>query len=209
MNRSFISFKTLCFSIGAVVIVETGIVLLTSGIDPYPGVLIGRICQTILMLLLLKFAPEGYRAVGLTKAHWKSGLVAGCIYSAWFAVVALAFGVIFSLAGITPLSLLPTSLPEGHKAAFFLAGTLFSPLAEELFFRGIVQGFFRPVGRAGTIILTTLFFTALHMNGSFFPFIPLIGGIVFSIAYERTQSLATPFVIHSLGNLALFCLASF
>ncbi|MGD9179205.1 MAG: CPBP family intramembrane metalloprotease, partial [Desulfobacterales bacterium] len=86
---------------------------------------------------------------------------------------------------------------------------LIGPLAEEIFFRGILYGFFRKWGVPTAILLSTLFFVLshTHTSGSIIPVTQLIGGILFAISYEVEKNLLVPITIHCLGNLAIFTLA--
>jgi hypothetical protein len=90
-----------------------------------------------------------------------------------------------------------------------LVGVLIGPLAEEIFFRGILYGFFRKWGVPTAILLSTLLFVLshTHTSGSIIPVTQLIGGILLAISYEVEKNLLVPIAIHCLGNLAIFTLA--
>jgi hypothetical protein len=90
-----------------------------------------------------------------------------------------------------------------------LAGALIGPVAEEIFFRGILYGFFRRWGIPAAVLLSTLLFILphYHASGLAVPITQLIGGILFAIAYEIEKNLLVPITIHSLGNLAIFTLS--
>jgi len=80
------------------------------------------------------------------------------------------------------------------------------PVAEEIFFRGILYGFFRRWGAVAAVVLSTVIFVLAH---PIFPGIPLpqvVGGVVFAVAYEVEGSLMVPITIHALGNMAIFLL---
>jgi membrane protease YdiL (CAAX protease family) len=53
---------------------------------------------------------------------------------------------------------------------------------------------------------STALFVVLH-SVSGIPVTQLIGGIVFALAYEVTENLMVPMVIHVTGNLAIFCIS--
>jgi membrane protease YdiL (CAAX protease family) len=86
---------------------------------------------------------------------------------------------------------------------------LIGPIAEEIFFRGILYGFFRRWGIPAAVILSTFLFVLSHSHtsGPAIPVTQLIGGILFAVAYEIEKNLLVPITIHSLGNLAIFTLA--
>ena len=84
-------------------------------------------------------------------------------------------------------------------------GGLISPLTEEIFFRGLIYGFFLRWGWPLALALSTLSFVAAHLPAEVW--LPqLVGGLVFALAYRVSGSLAAPAVIHVLGNLAIFSL---
>lgn len=79
--------------------------------------------------------------------------------------------------------------------------TLVAPVTEELVFRA---GFFRfartRLPRWAALLLPACLFAALHYNlASFVPLATL--GVLFSLAYERTGSIAVPMIAHGLFNL--------
>jgi hypothetical protein len=92
---------------------------------------------------------------------------------------------------------------------FLLVGALIGPVAEEIFFRGILYGFFRRWGIPAAVLLSTLLFILPHSqsSGLALPITQLIGGILFAVAYEIEKNLLVPITIHCLGNLAIFILS--
>jgi len=113
------------------------------------------------------------------------------------------------LAGSNPLPLIKTSLPSQPWSVilFFAVGGLLAPIAEEVFFRGLIYGYMRRWG----IIIACLFsvtpFVLLHSTGGSLPIPQIAGGIIFALAYELEGSLLVPIIIHSSGNLAIFSLS--
>ena len=83
-----------------------------------------------------------------------------------------------------------------------------APVAEELFFRGILYGWLRArMGVWKGLGLSALLFAVLHAN--FMVFLPILGlGLLFGWVYEQTGSLAAPVVVHILHNGGMFYLAS-
>jgi membrane protease YdiL (CAAX protease family) len=110
------------------------------------------------------------------------------------------------LAGINALRLLETPLPESIVSIFFylLIGGVIGPLAEEIFFRGIVYGYLRRWGVFAAVAVSTLLFVLPHLTGGNLPVTQIVGGIVFALAYEKEKNLMVPITIHCLGNLAIF-----
>jgi membrane protease YdiL (CAAX protease family) len=102
-------------------------------------------------------------------------------------------------------------LPSENSAliTFLLTGAVIGPVAEEIFFRGVVYGFFRRWGIPTAIMLSTLLFVLphSHASGPLIPVTQLIGGILFAVAYEIEKNLLVPITIHITGNLAIFALS--
>jgi membrane protease YdiL (CAAX protease family) len=90
---------------------------------------------------------------------------------------------------------------------FFLVGGIVAPVAEEVFFRGILYGFFRRWGVVVALVLSTAFFVLPHLGSHGLPITQIVGGVLFAIAYEIEGNLMTPITIHSLGNLAIFTIS--
>ncbi|MBA3028494.1 MAG: CPBP family intramembrane metalloprotease [Desulfobacteraceae bacterium] len=167
-----------------------------------------RVVEIGLILLIAAFPGKGVSSIGLGSNRLWSGFKRGLLWSAGFGVAAaLAGGAIF-FAGKNPLTWFSSRLPGDLNSLilFFVVGGVVGPLAEEVFFRGICYGFFRRWGIMAALILTTLLFVSAHALKTGVPFIQIIGGVVFALAYEFEKNLMVPIVIHILGNLALFTL---
>jgi membrane protease YdiL (CAAX protease family) len=78
-------------------------------------------------------------------------------------------------------------------------------VTEELFFRGILYGYFRRWGIFPALFLSTLFFVLLHPVKAL-AVTQTVGGVLFAAAYEIEGNLLVPITIHVLGNLAIFSL---
>ena len=75
-----------------------------------------------------------------------------------------------------------------------------APLAEELFFRGIVyRTFAKKISLRNGILFTSILFSLLHFDLFYIPQIFLIS-IVFSLAYNETGSILTPIIAHLISN---------
>jgi hypothetical protein len=82
-----------------------------------------------------------------------------------------------------------------------------APIAEEVFFRGILYGFLRRWGVLLALILTTAIFVLAHPVFPGIPVTQMVGGIIFALAYEIEGNLMAPITIHVLGNMAIFTLS--
>jgi len=121
-----------------------------------------------------------------------------------YGLFALAFGYRPALQDV--LSRLDV---EGIGLVFTLiAAAVVAPIAEELFFRGFLYGGLRGrIGVVGAMLVSTVFFTALHL--SLDQFIPIFFlGLVLAWLYEKTGSLYPGIFLHATNNaLSLVFLA--
>jgi membrane protease YdiL (CAAX protease family) len=210
METKRIRLKIFLPAVISVFILETMAGLLSLPDDfKLPAIGILRIIEIIMLLSIARFCEKGTAAIGLEAASLLRGLRRGCLWSAGFAIVAGVSGIVLSLFGVNPLPLLRTNLPENplSLSLFFLVGGIIGPVAEEIFFRGLVFGFFRRTGFWFALVFSTIFFVSLHSTASFIPISQLVGGIVFAVAYELEKSLLVPITIHVAGNLAIFSIS--
>jgi len=90
------------------------------------------------------------------------------------------------------------------KPVFWLALVLAAPLAEEFLFRGFLfRGMAEsPLGPWGTIVLTSLLWTLLHLQYDWYGMASVfVLGLALGYARHRTGSLYAPLVMHGFGNL--------
>ena len=170
--------------------------------------LVERLLLCLMLLLLVAGAGPGLAALGLGFDQFPRGLQRGLLWSAWGGLAALVFFGVLYMAGISPFAVIETPLPAGRREllVFFLTGALIGPVAEEVFFRGIVYGFLRKWGVLPALIGTTAFFVAAHTLRAGIPLPQIVGGLVFAVAYEMEGALLVPIVVHVLGNAAIFSL---
>jgi len=213
MEANKITLKTLAISIAAVFTIETVFRVAISGQPgfPLPALGIIRCMEALLLVFIAGRFEKDSDAIGLSRAKIFPGLARGLIWSVCFAIAA---GVLFSVllaAGINPLKLVRTPLPSApwQIFMFFLVGGVIGPVWEEIFFRGIIFGFFRRWGVYAAILISTALFVLPHYDGHHLPLTQIVGGIVFAIAYEKEKNLMVPVTIHCLGNMAIFSLTFF
>jgi len=173
------------------------------------GIGAARLLDITLMLSILRACRVSWPEVGLRRDTWGTGLRRGLWWSAGFGAAAALGFLGAHLTGFDLLRLLrPPSSARGAAAAlFFIVGAFIAPLAEELYFRGLLFGCLRRWGFGPALVVSTAVFAALHAGAAAIPLTQVIGGIVFAAAYEREKSLLAPLTIHVLGNLAIFSLA--
>lgn len=85
---------------------------------------------------------------------------------------------------------------------------LAGPVAEELFFRGLLYGWLRNrIGVFRGLAVTALLFAGLHADAV--AFLPILGlGFLFGWVYEKSGSLLAPISAHILHNAGMLYLAS-
>jgi len=206
-----IQIKTLAICLAAVIAVEA---VLRVGLRPgayNPIIVLGavRLLEAGLIVIILLIRERCLSSIGLSLTKTLPGLKRGLIWSAGFGlIIFLGFALIFAI-GLNPLTLIHTQLPgkPGHIVLFFIVGGLIGPIAEEVFFRGIVYGFLRRWGAPAAIILSTIAFVLAHPIFPAIPVTQVVGGVLFAMAYEVEKNLIVPITIHVSGNMAIFTLS--
>jgi len=212
MEAKQIDTKTLIISLAAIVSVEWSLrVVVSKGLfDSMVTLGAARLLEIILVILVLLIWGRGVSSVGLAPSRIIPGLRKGLVWSAGFGIVAFFAFVVLYVAGVNALILMQARLPTrlGQIILFFFIGGILAPIAEEIFFRGILYGFFRRWGVLLAVALSTLLFVMAHPMSHQGVFVPqVVGGIVFAVAYEVEGSLLVPITIHVLGNMAIFILS--
>jgi uncharacterized protein len=169
---------------------------------------LGRLLQTAGLLWAVLRLEGGLASIGASPHQWLRGVWTGAAWSLGFAAFAGLGMLLIQLTGTDALALLrfPLAGSAAETALLFLVGGLIAPLAEEIFFRGLLYSFFRRWGVAAALIVSTAVFVALHATQGL-PVTQIVGGLVFAAAYETSRNLMVPVIIHVTGNLALFTLA--
>ncbi len=177
-------------------------------IQPLMAMGVFRLVQVLAMIMVLGLLENGLGAIGWAPSGWIIGLRQGMVWSIGFGLAAGIVSLVVYLFGVNPLRMIQAPLPHSIKdlIVFFMVGGLIAPVAEELYFRGIIYTFFRRWGIIASLTVSTSLFVALH-SVSGIPVTQVVGGIVFALAYENSKNLMVPMVIHVAGNLAIFCLS--
>jgi membrane protease YdiL (CAAX protease family) len=210
MEANKIKIKTLCISITAIAFIEVARIAISRGYFS-PMVILGvvRALETGLIIWIVIFWGKGLSSIGLAPSTMCHGLKRGLIWSAGFGLVTFFGFTALFLVDIDPLTLIHTPLPGKNNeiVLFFFVGGLVAPIAEEVFFRGILYGFFRRWGVLPALIVTTAIFVLAHPVFPGIPVTQMVGGIIFALAYEIEGNLMAPITIHVLGNMAIFILS--
>lgn len=211
METGRVQINTFIVSLGAVIAVEA-IIRLGLRVQVYnPMVVLGavRLVEAGLILMIVFIREKGLSAIGLSLTEILPGLRRGLIWSAGFGLVTLLVFVLFYAGGVDLLKFIHTRLPmkPGDILLYFIVGGLIGPITEEIFFRGVLYGFFRRWGAPAAILLSTLAFVLVHPVFPAIPITQVVGGLLFAVAYEVERNLMAPITIHVLGNLAIFTLS--
>jgi membrane protease YdiL (CAAX protease family) len=173
--------------------------------------LISSFIQTILFLFFIGVFVVGrhklgIRYLGLVKTkigHWLGiGVINGVVL--FFAVVLIGAIIIrFLPVEIKPqpiAEIIVTAETKWERLIPFIVASIFAPISEELYFRGFLYPSLRKkIGVRGGILVTSLIFGGLHFD--FVRMIPLaFGGIWLNWLYEKSGSIYTSIVAHSVWN---------
>jgi hypothetical protein len=212
MAPKTIEMRILFLSLAALLITEaaTGVLLAEHGYSSLSILGVVRAAEILLFFLIVSAWGKGMSSIGLAQGRRVAGLKKGLIWSAVFGLCAfLGLAVLYAAHIEKPLGLIRTHLPPDTQGIvlLFVVGGLVSPVAEEIFFRGILYGFLRRWGVIVAVAGSTVIFVFAHAIISGIPLTQLIGGIVFAVAYEVEENLMVPITIHVLGNIAIFSLS--
>lgn len=123
-------------------------------------------------------------------------LMGSYVVRVFYALVASAFGM-----QPTPQEVLTRldTRGAGFILTLFVAAVV-APIAEEIFFRGFLYGGLRGrIGVVGAMLVSTVFFTALHLSLELF--IPIfVLGLFLAWLYEYTGSLYPGMMLHAANN---------
>jgi len=206
-----IKLKTIGLSITLILAVEWLAVLLNQHWAA-PILIIGgaRALEVLLLLGICRITePGGIQTLGIFPEKFQSGLLRGLLWSAGFGLMVILVAGILLLAGMNPVALISANLPTTQPDLFYflVVGGILSPVAEEIFFRGLIYGYFRRWGMWTALLLSTAVFVMAHAIFQWIPLPQIVGGILFAAAYEKEKNLMVPITIHVLGNMAIFSIA--
>ena len=210
MEANPVKLNTLLICAAAVIALElaAGIIIAGNILPSSIGLGVARMFQILLMLTIIGKLEMGFKTLGILRSTILKGLQKGMIWSFCFGLASLFVMGLLLLFSADVTKFFRVSSPSPNELFFyFFDGIMLGPLAEELFFRGLLFGYFRKFGFAPALIISTLIFIIPHISGSSIPITQIVGGLLFAAAYEVEKNLIVPIVIHCLGNLAIFTLA--
>jgi membrane protease YdiL (CAAX protease family) len=207
MEAGKIDVKTLCAAVAAIIVVELMMGAAISRDLSHPFLILGiaRIVETALIIAIVVRIGNGASSIGLNPPEMTVGFKKGLIWSVGFGFIAGISFVVLSLFGLNPLDMIQVQLPAGIGVVmmYVIISVFIGPVAEEVFFRGIIYGFFRRWGIIAALVASSLLFILAHAVIRGVPIPQVVGGIVFALAYEIEGSLMVPITIHILGNMAM------
>lgn len=211
MEASEIKIKALCISLVTITFIEVAVRIAVSMGNLNTMIVLGaaRLLETVLIILFVLIWGKGMSSIGLAASTIVCGIRKGLIWSVAFGLVTFFAFIALFFFDINLLALIHTHLPgkTSEIILFFLIGGIVGPIAEEVFFRGMLYGFLRRWGILEAIILTSLIFVLAHPVFPGIPATQVVGGLIFAVAYEVEGSLMVPITIHILGNMAILTLS--
>lgn len=148
-----------------------------------------------------------FRLRGLTPAGWgKSLVLGGMVWALLVAMGALLVNLVELAGGKLPA--MYTDLAQSSFALALLTRALLPAICEEMAFRGYLQWSLGPLGARRAVLLTALFFGAMHF--SLIRLVPLVVlGWLFATAVQRSGSILPGMIMHFLNNAINLALAYF
>jgi membrane protease YdiL (CAAX protease family) len=210
MESDRIRMKTLLAATAAIVLLESVSASAVSAAILPAMVATGLSrCFGIGILLAITLKMQGrLDTIGLRPSAIGSGILRGIVWSMGFGAVVAVGWVAGRLAGIIPVGLFQTRMPQqpADILTYFVVGAGVAPIAEEIYFRGLVFGYLRRWGPVAAILGSTLLFVTVHPDLQHIPIPQIVGGLLFALSCEVEKNLMVPIIIHMSGNLALFSL---
>jgi uncharacterized protein len=182
----------------------------------YAGTLMGLTIAIILLLgvYLIALRPKqlSWSEVGVKAFNVKDWKII-FIYSVILLVGAVIIVVLTSFIGNSWENSKTESMQQ--NATFFtillafISAAIISPIYEEIFYRGFLYRWLRTrIGLTGSLLLSSLIFTIIHIPTYNVMPVNFFSGILFALAYERTNSIWPSVLIHGLTNGIMVLLAS-
>jgi len=129
-----------------------------------------------------------------------------------FASILLLGSILAIVKGSLPIDSTSNNSVVNHniESNYFrlLIPLLIIPIIEEWIFRKFIPDTFQDiVGRKKIIIFSNLLFAFLHFDWFFISY--FINGLIYSWAYEKTNNLRIPIIIHGMWNIFVYLTTEF
>ncbi len=211
MGPGKIDAKTLGRAVLLVAVLEwAGLLISRYGVPKLPVMAMLRMVQIIGLTGLVLPKGNGLAPIGLAPSALQGGIKSGIKWSAGFGMAAI---LVLAAVMVFKPALLDTFTRSGFPrpnamVGFMILACVIGPVAEEIFFRGCLFGFFRKWGFWPAMTLSTALFALAHLPARI-SLVQVTGGLLLAVVYETSQSLYAPIIVHVLGNTAIYTLIFF
>ena len=184
--------------------------------DLYAGTLMGLTIAIILItgVYIVALRPQAlsWSEIGIKRfniSDWK--IIIG--YSVILLIGAVIIVILTSFIGNTWENSKTESLQQNVTILTvliaFVSAAVISPIYEELFYRGFLYRWLRTrIGFYGAIVISSTIFTIVHIPAYNVMPVNFFSGIIFALAYERTNSIWPSVLIHGITNGIMVLLTS-
>ncbi|PID77963.1 MAG: hypothetical protein CSB21_02400 [Deltaproteobacteria bacterium] len=205
-NYPLIDLKKLLIITSAILIIEAFSFLLPFQNNIIKTLILRTLDIFIIYLFILKFKMKN---LFLDKKIFFCGVKTGLIIS--FAAGLIFFFISFIIKKIFNISIINFLMNKPPSAKelciLILSGGIISPIAEELYFRGIFLSFLKEkLNIFAAIFFSSLIFAIIHNSSPAASVFQFAGGLFFASAYILSKNIYVPIIIHSAGNIFIFIL---
>ena len=177
-----------------------------------PVTIVGQVVLAIASLVLAARAFRGglRRGLGLSGRRWFVDSVRGVIavLAVWPVCILLLYltrtAMPDKMEKVHPILEFIETAGRGWIAIAAVSAVILAPIAEELFFRGLLQSMLRRrFGPWSAVLISSVVFAAVHCGAEPQALPSLFAlALVMGYSYERTGRLLSPMLIHALFNAA-------
>ena len=176
--------------------------------DLYAGTLIGITIAIILIsgvyFIALRPKKLSWNEVGIKRfaaKDWKTIIVFTIIFMVGAVIIMVLTSFLGNSWENSKTETMQQNLTFFPILVAFVSAAIISPIYEEVFYRGFVYRWLRTrTGFMGAILISSLIFTIVHIPTYNAMPVNFFGGIIFALAYERTNSIWPAVIIHGLSN---------
>ncbi len=173
--------------------------------------LVLNIAMNLLMILIIPlvykrraFVADFFKSGSFSSDNIQSGIFYGLVCILANIIVGALLFFIYSRLGVEPTEQqavqMISELGGSDMILIFIGIVLAAPIAEEFFFRGVIQRTFAiNISMRNAIIVNSLIFALIHQDWFYFPQIFILS-VILSISYNRTGNIITPVIAHILSN---------
>lgn len=173
-------------------------------------ILISLICGSALMVIFILFSNN---IINQDKISWDSkellrNTFIGIVIGGGIGLISTISILVNSISVFSLFSIKGLENNYGHGSFldhvfFLITFILLIPIAEELFFRGWMFSVLKKKFHWFIAALIAALFSSIFLVGNIKFFFLILMGIVFAIAYEKTESIFTSIVSHMTYNLII------